>query len=115
MPRLPQLRNKHGQFKRGWSLNDKGYPRYTSGPYRNQYVHRVKMALSLGRPLRRDEDVHHVDRNRANFRLSNLRVLSHAEHGYVSALQHWYMKKVGQSEARQWSEYFKEDYTDDSR
>jgi len=43
-------------------------------------VHRLVAALLLGRPLRRDEDVHHIDGNRGNNLPENLMVLSRSEH-----------------------------------
>lgn len=88
-----------------WCLN-KGYPRYYSGKYRNQYVHRVKMARHLKRKLKRDEDVHHRDRDKKNFRIRNLQVLGHVEHGYVSAKQHWFMRNRDAQEKKEWDEYF---------
>lgn len=89
-----------------WCLNDKGYPRFTSGPYRNRYVHRVVMALYLKRDLRRDEDVHHRDGNRLNFRITNLKVLGHAEHGWVSARQHFWMDFLDRKHKVEWDRFF---------
>ena len=39
---------------------------------RYSYVHEIIMANSIGRPLRKDEEVHHKDGNQANNALSNL-------------------------------------------
>ena len=42
--------------------------------------HRAVMALHLGRPLEKDEIVHHLDSNRSNNDLSNLRLLKSNRH-----------------------------------
>jgi hypothetical protein len=44
------------------------------------YEHRLVMAQSLRRPLDRDEEVHHIDGDKHNNGLFNLRLLSKAEH-----------------------------------
>ncbi len=42
--------------------------------------HRTIMETLIGRPLRSDEDVHHIDENRGNNDPANLQLLTHAEH-----------------------------------
>jgi len=42
--------------------------------------HRLVMEKKLGRPLRADEVVHHIDHDRFNNDPDNLTVMSHAEH-----------------------------------
>jgi hypothetical protein len=91
-----------------WYLNEKGYPRFCTGPYRNRYVHRVVMALHLKRDLKRDEDVHHRNGVKTDFRIRNLQVLGHREHGCVSALQHWYFKKMDIQAEKEFNEYIQE-------
>jgi len=44
------------------------------------YVHRIIMSKTLGRPLLRNDHVHHLDGDRANNSLDNLELLSAAEH-----------------------------------
>jgi hypothetical protein len=91
-----------------WYINDKGYPRFCSGVHRGQYVHRVVMAKHLGRALKRDEDVHHLDADKLNFSVSNLKVLGHQEHGWVSAAQHFWMKLCEVKSEQEWNDFFKE-------
>ena len=77
---------------RGIKMHD-GYLVYTRGPNRDRGVHRVLMEKRLGRKLRRDEHVHHVDGNRANNTFSNLRVMTNAEHAALHGeLQKWRQK-----------------------
>lgn len=47
--------------------------------------HRVVMERQLGRPLREDEIVHHIDENKSNNDPSNLEVMSQSEHARLHA------------------------------
>lgn len=53
-------------------------------PYCNKdgyvYEHRLIMEAYLGRYLRPDEDVNHIDGDRSNNKIENLEVMSHSEH-----------------------------------
>lgn len=43
-------------------------------------LHRVNASKKIGRPLRSDEVVHHIDGNKRNNRKSNLQVMLRSEH-----------------------------------
>jgi len=103
------LREPDGRFKktRGWYISSKGYPRISHGPLRHQYLHRVLKARALGRELHKSEDVHHDNGNKLDLRDKNLVVLDHTQHGYVSALQHWYLTNILDIHLKaQWDEFF---------
>lgn len=51
------------------------------------YEHIYVMCKLIGRPLREDECVHHIDRNRANNNINNLLLLTHSEHAYLHAVE----------------------------
>lgn len=51
------------------------------------YQHHYVMCEHIGRPLRDDECVHHKDRNRANNVLSNLQLMTKAEHVKLHAIE----------------------------
>lgn len=69
----------HTNWKGGKSTQD-GYifKRIGKGKYVGE--HRLIMEKEIGRVLRDDEIIHHVDRNKLNNRIDNLQILSRAEH-----------------------------------
>ena len=57
-------------------------------PGKYQYEHIVKMEKKLGRKLRPNEIVHHIDGNASNNDLSNLKVMTRGEHNVEDASHH---------------------------
>lgn len=51
--------------------------------------HRLVAEREFGRPLRSDEEVHHINRDKTDNRPENLAVLSGPDHGYITALDNW--------------------------
>ena len=84
-----------GRWKatKGATITAKGYLRITAGPFRNVYLHRLLGAFKVGRPLTKDEDVHHKNGVKLDFGYDNLVVTGHREHGCVSAKQHFYLEQ----------------------
>ena len=50
-------------------------------------VYRKLMEMEIGRPLREDEEVHHIDGNHSNNNVGNLEVLTASEHSKIHAAQ----------------------------
>lgn len=70
----------HPCWKGGRTLN-KGYVEIRIGPRKHRPEHRLVMEAHLGRPLARNEVVHHVNGNTQDNRIENLRLFSsNAEH-----------------------------------
>ena len=51
------------------------------------YEHVYVMSTFIGRALNKDECVHHIDRNKANNSLDNLRLMTIKEHAILHALE----------------------------
>lgn len=96
-----------GHFKmvNGTSIEN-GYPRISMGPLRKKYVHILIAEGMLGRELREDEHVHHIDGNRINPKWTNLLVLGESVHNMVSNKQYWYLKQKYAQERAAWWAYF---------
>ena len=93
----------------GYHISNKGYPRFNcSGPLRGMYVHRYMAAKKLGRPLTKDEEVHHGPGGKLDFSFENLTVMGEREHGWVSAKQAFWMKLLDIHAEKQFYEYIDE-------
>ena len=60
---------------------------YSTGKMRRLLEHRLVMERALGRALRHNEQVHHINGVRADNRPENLMVLSPSEHTSLHATQ----------------------------
>lgn len=80
---------------RGTRVTVKGYIEYTRGVNKGRKVHDVLMEEVIGRRLVRGEQVHHVDGNKANNAMANLRLLDRAEHMRIHRKQDHHLRKRG--------------------
>jgi len=65
---------------KGTSLKPNGYLEITRGPNKGKTVHAVTMEARLGRSLRPDECVHHIDGDRTNNDENNLALVTRSGH-----------------------------------
>lgn len=77
--RAARLKHANGNAK-GVSFKSGGYVEITRGPNKGRGLHVVIMEAHIGRRLRSDEVVHHKDGNKHNNNLSNLELMTRAEH-----------------------------------
>ena len=89
-------RERHGQWKGGRIIDASGYvsvlaedyPEFQSMKNSIGYIreHRLIVALSLGRPLKRSETVHHINGDASDNRIENLQ-LRQGQHGTGVVMQ----------------------------
>ncbi|MCK4883553.1 MAG: HNH endonuclease [Candidatus Diapherotrites archaeon] len=68
-----------GGWGKGYSF-DKGYKRSTRKDSRGVFLHRVVVENHRSKKLTKQEHVHHIDEDRSNNNIENLKVLSRGEH-----------------------------------
>lgn len=71
----------------GTTIKPNGYVEYTRGKNKGRGVHVVVMEKHIGRRLFSFECVHHKDENKQNNDLSNLELMTRAEHARHHALE----------------------------
>lgn len=79
--KIGEARRKWGRENRkGFSLKPSGYYEVTFGDNKSRSVHRLIAEEKIGRRLKPNEFVHHVDGDKTNNDPSNLEVMTRAEH-----------------------------------
>lgn len=76
------------------------------GPHVNKFVHILVAEAKMGRPLRKDEHVHHKDGDTKNPHPDNLLVLKDEIHNAVSNRQYHYLKLKFAREDAAWKAFF---------
>ena len=64
-------------YKSDIYIDKRGYPRFRDN---KKLVHRVVMEKKIGRPLREDELVHHINGDKTNYSRRNLQLVNKTDH-----------------------------------
>ena len=72
---------------KGKSLKSSGYIEYTTGPHKHRGEHVVIAEQAIGRHIKPNECVHHIDGNKRNNDPSNLVVMTFEDHSRLHAMQ----------------------------
>lgn len=105
-------RNRKGKFTRedgesfGTYVDEKGYPRMSAGPRRGVRVHTLVAEAMLGRKLLKHEDVHHKNEDKTDPSWTNLEVVDHRSHGFISSKQAQRAKRIDEAERRAFEAVF---------
>lgn len=87
---LARMGKNHPLYKRGFSMDD-GYRKVLSGKGGYVREHRKVVEGIIGRKLKTDEIIHHINVNRSDNRIENLTILTKSEHTLV----HHYLRGQG--------------------
>lgn len=85
----------------GIDITGENHPKYQGGTTADGYhivrfqgkaqrMHRLIIEAHVGRKLRKNEIVHHIDRNRSNNDISNLMVMTRSDHAALHAREDGY-------------------------
>ena len=89
------LRRAKASTAKGTSIKPSGYIEITRGENKGRGAHVVLMEQHICRPLREDEVVHHIDHNRSNNEITNLQLMTRAEHTRLHRMEALERKKHG--------------------
>lgn len=90
-----EANQRYWDGKRQPRLQKNGYLTITIGN-KKQYVHRMIMEAHLGRKLKRNEHVHHLNGIKTDNRLENLQLISASEHSRQHAIEkHFGYNRIG--------------------
>lgn len=76
----PSRMTEETKSKIGKTRHERLFTGHSYQKVHGQHLHRVLVEQALGRKLRSDEIVHHIDHNFQNNDLSNLQIVTRAEH-----------------------------------
>lgn len=72
--------DQHRNWQGGKYINDRGYLMISIGQGKYGYAHRIEMEKYLGRELKKEEIVHHINGDRLDNRIENLEIMTLGNH-----------------------------------
>ena len=88
----PRIIGKNHFNWKGGKFFDGKYIKVTISPNTQKREHVIVMEKKLGRPLTKNECVHHINHNCIDNRIENLMLITRKEHGVYHANLRWYSK-----------------------
>lgn len=77
------------KYAKNYSISTQGYARFTRGDLKNKMIHVHVMETRIGRKIRKGECVHHIDHDKLNNDISNLKLMSVSDHlSYHAKINH---------------------------
>ena len=78
--KMREVALRRAKNAKGYSLKHNGYCEITQGENKGRRVHDVIMEQHIGRPLTQSECVHHINHDRSDNRIENLRLMTKSGH-----------------------------------
>lgn len=72
--------DQHWNWRGGEYVNKNGYRMISTGGGKYESEHRIEMEKHVGRKLKKEEIVHHINGDRLNNRIENLEIMTLGEH-----------------------------------
>jgi len=111
--RLKKLYGKDNPSWKGGRIKQRGYIMVLNKEHsqadKDGYVaeHRLIMEKSIGRLIKKDEDVHHINRIKDDNRLENLELMTHGEHTTLHSIGRKHSKESIKRMSETHKEYYK--------
>lgn len=80
---------------KGFCLSSTGYYEFTTGENKGRAIHNIKMENAIGRKLKPNEVVHHIDEIKTNNNIINLRLMTRSEHAKLHAKKNYKNRVIG--------------------
>jgi len=88
LSKFNQAGNKNIQWKGGIADDGRGYKLIYLSPRKYKLEHRLVIEKQIGRELHSWEIIHHINENRSDNRIENLRIVTRTEHRKLHKKEH---------------------------
>ena len=93
--KIRESKLKHSEINaKGYRINTNGYYEFTKGVNKGRMIHIVIAENLKGRKLKKNEVVHHIDKNKLNNSPENLKIMSLSDHSRLHAKEDYKNRKI---------------------